>query len=32
MSLLNVPPTIQPAIKGVVILIAVYMNSRKKRN
>ncbi len=32
MSLLNVPPTIQPAIKGAVILIAVYLNSRKKQS
>lgn len=32
MSLLNVPPTIQPAIKGAVILLAVYLNSRKKIN
>ena len=31
MSLLNIPPTIQPAVKGVIILLAVYMNSRKKR-
>lgn len=32
MSLMNVPPTIQPAIKGAVILLAVYLNSRKKQN
>lgn len=32
MSLMNVPPTIQPAIKGAVILLAVYLNSRKKEN
>lgn len=29
LNLLNVPPAIQPAIKGGIILIAVYLNSRK---
>jgi ribose transport system permease protein len=32
MNLLGVPPTFQPAIKGVVILIAVYLNSARKQN
>jgi ribose transport system permease protein len=32
MNLLGVPPTFQPAIKGVVILIAVFLNSARKRN
>jgi ribose transport system permease protein len=32
MNLLGVPPTLQPAIKGVVILIAVYLNSTRKQN
>lgn len=31
MSLIHIPPTVQPAIEGTVILMAVYMNSRKKR-
>jgi ribose transport system permease protein len=30
MNLMGVPPTIQPAVKGIVIIIAVYLNSRKK--
>ncbi len=29
LNLLNVPPAIQPAIKGGLILLAVYLNSRK---
>ena len=29
LNLLNVPPAIQPAIKGGIILLAVYLNSRK---
>jgi ribose transport system permease protein len=32
MNLLGVPPTMQPAIKGIVILLAVYLNSSKKQN
>ena len=32
MNLLGVPPTIQPAIKGMVILLAVYLNSARKQN
>lgn len=32
MNLLNVSPAIQPAVKGIVILVAVYLNSRKKNN
>ncbi|MCL4559174.1 MAG: ABC transporter permease [Chloroflexi bacterium] len=32
MNLLGVPPTVQPAIKGVVILLAVYLNSARKQN
>jgi ribose/xylose/arabinose/galactoside ABC-type transport system permease subunit len=32
MNLLGVPPTLQPAIKGLVILIAVYLNTRRKMN
>jgi ribose transport system permease protein len=32
MNLLGVPPTMQPAIKGLVILIAVYLNSAQKKN
>jgi ribose transport system permease protein len=32
MNLLGVPPTMQPAIKGLVILLAVYLNSSRKRN
>lgn len=31
LNLLNVPPTIQPAIKGAIILLAVYLNSMKGR-
>lgn len=30
MNLLGVPPTVQPAIKGLVILIAVLLNSSRK--
>jgi ribose transport system permease protein len=30
MNLLGVPPTLQPAVKGLVILLAVYLNSAKK--
>jgi ribose/xylose/arabinose/galactoside ABC-type transport system permease subunit len=30
MNLMGVPPTIQPAVKGIVIILAVYLNSRKK--
>jgi len=32
MNLLGVPPTLQPAIKGIVILVAVYLNSTRKQN
>ncbi len=32
MNLLGVPPTLQPAIKGLVILLAVYLNSSRKQN
>jgi ribose transport system permease protein len=32
MNLLGVPPTMQPAIKGLVILVAVYLNSAQKKN
>lgn len=32
MNLLGVPPTIQPAIKGMVILLAVYLNSARKQS
>jgi ribose transport system permease protein len=32
MNLLGVPPTFQPAIKGLVILLAVYLNSARKVN
>lgn len=32
MNLLGVPPTLQPAIKGLVILLAVYINTRRKVN
>jgi len=32
MNLLNVSPSIQPAVKGVVILVAVYFNSQRKQN
>jgi ribose transport system permease protein len=32
MNLLGVPPTLQPAIKGLVILLAVYLNSARKQN
>jgi ribose transport system permease protein len=31
MNLLGVPPTLQPAIKGLVILLAVYLNSARKQ-
>jgi ribose transport system permease protein len=31
MNLLGVPPTVQPAIKGLVILLAVYLNSARKQ-
>jgi len=31
MNLLNVSPMMQPAVKGVIILLAVYLNSREKR-
>ena len=31
MNLLNVSPMLQPAVKGIVILLAVYMNSRSRR-
>lgn len=31
MNLLGVPPTLQPAVKGLVILLAVYLNSAKKQ-
>jgi ribose transport system permease protein len=31
MNLLNVSPMMQPAVKGLVILAAVYINSRRKR-
>jgi ribose transport system permease protein len=30
MNLLGVPPTMQPVIKGIVILLAVYLNTRRK--
>jgi ribose transport system permease protein len=30
MNLLGVPPTLQPAIKGVVILVAVLLNSSRR--
>ncbi len=32
MNLLGVPPTMQPAIKGMVILLAVFLNTRRKVN
>jgi ribose transport system permease protein len=32
MNLLGVPPTFQPVIKGLVILIAVYLNSARRQN
>jgi ribose transport system permease protein len=32
MNLIGVPPTVQPAIKGIVILVAVYLNSTRKQN
>lgn len=32
MNLLNVSPSIQPAVKGLVILLAVYLNSQRKQN
>lgn len=31
MNLLNVSPMMQPAVKGIVILLAVYLNTRRKR-
>jgi len=31
MNLLNVSPMMQPAVKGTVILLAVYLNTRRKR-
>jgi ribose transport system permease protein len=31
MNLVGVPPTFQPAIKGLVILIAVFLNSARRR-
>lgn len=31
MNLLGVPPTLQPAVKGVVILVAVLLNSSRKQ-
>jgi ribose/xylose/arabinose/galactoside ABC-type transport system permease subunit len=31
MNLVGVPPTMQPAIKGLVILLAVYLNSSRKQ-
>lgn len=31
MNLLGVPPTLQPAVKGLVILAAVYLNSARQR-
>jgi ribose/xylose/arabinose/galactoside ABC-type transport system permease subunit len=31
MNLLGVPPTLQPAVKGLVILAAVYLNSARDR-
>ena len=31
MNLLNVSPMMQPAVKGIVILVAVYINTRRKR-
>lgn len=30
MNLLGVPPTMQPAIKGLVILLAVFLNSGRR--
>ena len=32
MNLLNVSPMMQPAVKGAVILLAVYLNSRGDRS
>lgn len=32
MNLLGVPPTMQPAVKGMVILLAVFLNSTRKKN
>jgi ribose transport system permease protein len=32
MNLLGVPPTLQPAIKGIVILLAVYLNSARRQS
>ena len=31
MNLLNISPMMQPAVKGLVILVAVYINSRRER-
>jgi ribose/xylose/arabinose/galactoside ABC-type transport system permease subunit len=31
MNLLGVPPTLQPAVKGFIILLAVYLNSSRKQ-
>lgn len=31
MNLLGVPPTLQPAVKGVVILLAVFLNSSRRQ-
>jgi ribose transport system permease protein len=31
MNLLGVPPTLQPAVKGIIILAAVYLNSLQKK-
>lgn len=31
MNLMGVPPTLQPAVKGMVILAAVYLNSARER-
>ena len=31
MNLLNISPMLQPAVKGLVILVAVYINSRRQR-
>ncbi len=32
MNLLGIPPTIQPAVKGLVILLAVFINTKRKAN
>lgn len=32
LNMLNVSPSIQPAVKGIIILLAVYLNSRKNRS